>query len=114
MKEKIRHIFGILTLVMFLGMIGGSTLCYHTHELEGHKFMHSHPFLPGSSHNHSTENCIALAHIAEAMHAMMPTAELSLPATPEFTVTELKSEYQAHGGCDCAASCGQRAPPSLA
>ena len=51
MQRLRKSYFGIILLILFGGYFYSINLCFHTHEINGHRITHSHPY--SQSHNHS-------------------------------------------------------------
>lgn len=64
MRERsCRHIASILLLVFAL-FVGANHLCMHSHLIEGVGYVtHSHPFMPGAEHSHSSQSVNTIGSI---------------------------------------------------
>lgn len=83
MKEsRLRHLSGAV-LLLFIFYIGGNTLFTHTHRVDDTVVAHSHPYLPGAQHSHTTGQLMALAQASLAQMSGMtePAAMLAAPST---------------------------------
>jgi len=78
---------------MFLTNIIGSTLFVHTHEINGVKVVHSHPFT-SNSHNHSVNQIIAL-HFSTDISGEITESAYSIEADISFSdiIREHTTEY---------------------
>lgn len=53
-EGKFQHLLLILLVGLFVNFVFSNTLYIHVHDrADGGKIVHSHPYLPGQSHNHS-------------------------------------------------------------
>lgn len=79
MERRSRNIAWFL-LVLFAMFFCGNTLFFHTHRLfDGHTEVHSHPYVPGSAHSHSSCGFQAIAHINAALAAIDRTPSVEIP-----------------------------------
>lgn len=61
-----KNIISLLLITLFVWYYAGTTMCYHTHIVNGVKIVHSHPF-PNSTHSHSTASYQIISHFAHIM-----------------------------------------------
>jgi len=69
MKVRIKNISRVLLLSLFLAYLGGITLFYHKHEVNGKALFHSHPYWPFSenqpvNHQHSGDQFFTIGFLS--------------------------------------------------
>jgi hypothetical protein len=109
-KERYIKLATWIMLGIFAWFYCGNTLFLHTHVAEGHKIVHSHPYLPSDSHSHSSQALQSIAAF-NATAASMDTpyqAEMPKPVsiTTYIQVVHTKLHVIAH-----IHTAGGRAPP---
>lgn len=57
MNEKIMKILRYAVIAIFVSYYAESTLFFHSHTFEWGTVTHSHPYMPGSAHSHSSSEC---------------------------------------------------------
>lgn len=72
MSKNPAKIPALLLLGVFVFFYCGNTLFLHTHEVEGTKIIHSHPYLPSSHHTHSSQAFQHIFGINATLHSMQP------------------------------------------
>jgi|InofroStandDraft_1065614.scaffolds.fasta_scaffold00878_29 hypothetical protein len=111
MGDRKLRIFATFVLSLFLVMQAGVTFCAHTHWVEGHIIVHSHPF-SDKAHAHTTVELVSFAQIT---HLLSDTPEGCLnlgDPDRDYSITiECAHEGNAHVRIDC--TIGLRAPPAL-
>lgn len=103
MHKQNRHIINFLKFILLLFFIGhysNTTLFYHTHEIDGRIYCHSHFFgfnindkgIPTSTHTH-TANQFNLIQLYNQINL---TADLDIPELPEPAINYVlvKLDYQ--------------------
>lgn len=101
-----------IVLVVFACFYCGNTLFSHTHILDGHLIVHSHPYLPAGSHTHSSVafQCISAMNMAGSV---MVASAVMCGCSPDIVV-----EYQLLSVCGrnplmiCLNTYGLRDPPA--
>lgn len=88
MKDRLRHIFAIVTMLVFVNFVFSNTVFIHTHIDGDHSYTHSHPYLPSSSHGHSQNavNLIAGFNAIAAAFQGVTTLNIQQPIVPASTV----------------------------
>ena len=67
MRNTGRNITASLLLLLFVGYWSSVTLFPHVHRIDGHVFVHSHPFSGSSGnpgHNHTPQQFQLIAHLS--------------------------------------------------
>lgn len=59
-RTTIIRVLGVLLAALFLSHYAGATLFVHTHNTAEGSVTHSHPYLPSSTHGHSTAGFAAI------------------------------------------------------
>lgn len=100
-------------LAIFTFFFFGTTLFIHTHtEEDGTRIVHSHPWTPGSSHSHTSDQLLTINMLSGAMQCMM-TAE-TLHVSPVHEVKYINSETSERiPDKRRANAAGTRAPPMV-
>lgn len=83
--------FALGLLFVFATLFSGNTFFVHSHiGLDGRTIAHSHPFLPGSCHGHSSQQTDAINHINLALMTaeLSETTELTKPVEGYIVLTE--------------------------
>jgi len=79
-----------LLLMLFISYSGSIMMFYHTHEVQGVRISHSHPFKhplknsSGENHSHSTAQYILLHHLCETS---LTDSVLKNPVVPDLDHT---------------------------
>lgn len=80
-----------LTRIIALWLLGvfaffecGNTLFMHSHMADGHRVVHSHPYLPGSGHSH-TDTVMQFMAAANLTASAMTAPESVAAVTPQLT-----------------------------
>lgn len=64
---------------VFAFFYGGNTLFMHSHFADGHRVVHSHPYLPGSTHSHTDTVMHFLSAANQAAAAMAASESVTAP-----------------------------------
>lgn len=110
-----RKLGALLLLLLFTEYLGSTSLFVHSHRIDGHLIVHSHPYSGSTdnpNHSHSTQQCkaIGLLSFFTALAAILgwPSLAVSLPShvltVRRATVTRLTP----------AVHFGLRSPPAIA
>jgi hypothetical protein len=70
--RTIKQIIGVLTLTLFLGYYSGAVFFPHTHHYTSGNITHSHPYIPSSTHSHSSGSLHVIDHLSHAIVAIIP------------------------------------------
>lgn len=70
-------------LLIFAMFFCGNTLFVHVHSYDnGNRVVHSHPYMPGSSHSHSDSGLLGLAQMNVALGSIVLACRTRLPEVP--------------------------------
>lgn len=113
MKDKRLRIISMLMLVLTINLFLGTTLFVHTHTTDEGVVTHSHPFVPGGSHQHSHAAFSIIHQIDNVLASAVTVDRLTIVAysTSVFAVTRILD-------VDCLSQTSEclslRAPPVMA
>lgn len=91
-KQNWSKILSSLLLAIFVSFMFSNVIFMHLHrDASGHSILHSHPYSPKTSHNHSgnTLDLIAAFNLAAQTHQH---AETPVFFAPQQTITTLDAE----------------------
>ena len=111
MKNRLRHIFAIVTMLVFVNFVFSNTVFMHTHSDGNQSYTHSHPYLPSSGHTHS-QNAVSLIAGFNAVAAAFQSATpliIQQPTVPSSTVDIIYCPLVCRG---TIISLALRGPPS--
>ncbi len=87
MQRRAQYILASLHLLVIIFWLGGSTLFVHSHIIDGHDIVHSHPYTGDTDdHGHTTDNILQINRLANVdmlaggsstMETFIPEVELS-------------------------------------
>lgn len=87
--ERRRGFFGVLMLAVLLFNITATTFFIHSHNIEGQRIVHSHPYSDTSAHSHTRSHILLLNN---ALHNEALTAKSV--ACCEVFYTEIYSAHE--------------------
>lgn len=99
-----------ILLGIFAWFYCGNTLFLHSHMYEGHRIIHSHPYLPSDNHTHSSQAMQSIAALNATASAMNTPGQIELPV-PEPQATELSAVTYDKPAPNHSSACSWRAPP---
>ncbi|TWV12387.1 hypothetical protein FQ707_09940 [Bacteroidaceae bacterium HV4-6-C5C] len=76
MKKAVQSIFKSFLVVLFLYYHIGNTAFIHTHVIQNQIITHSHPFLPGAHHGHTSGEIATIAWMNATLAFFAPLASL--------------------------------------
>ena len=98
-------------IVLFVNFMFANTIFMHMHkDVAGHSILHSHPYLPNSSHSH-TSNSLDLINAFNSAAISTDVPE-SLPVlTPQLSYITFDTPWRASTVVEEHTSIGLRGPP---
>ncbi len=110
-NERLMRLMSILMLVVFANFYCGNSMFMHSHTLNGHTIVHSHPMLPGSQHSHSASQIQIISLSNLMVQSMDQTSEPDVFFAPYRCQTRIIVPEPFVGHIELLRQSALRAPP---
>ena len=91
--QRIKHIFGLVFILsLFLVYLAETTMFSHSHDIDGVKVVHSHPY-SSTQHTHSDSQIIAIA-LLSSFNSTEQISEFLKIETPQSLILAISIYYE--------------------
>lgn len=111
MKERLRHIIALVVMLMFVNFAFSNVIFMHTHtDGANGPVTHSHPYLPNSTHSHSSASLEQIFSFNTSATSFQGEAILVVPRSFS-AITEIETVYATAAATVRNTLLSLRAPP---